>query len=292
MTKFDIDSVYLPKWPQMKVRGRKVTKEQAEEIIVRTDTFITNGYCGNDRTFRERFDQTFGIPAEPKFPPFREVRDPVEDEAYSYGWRVRLEATGRFNRSLKTITTEYVHNSWMASAFIFGPTGWCHPDGTISFSHNVGKWPSASELLKEWKKIAKAFPFLVLEAVFMTGESCDEANDSVPAFVVRVVYGRATAFPPSVLETKGRFDELMTEEVFPESPKIEDGVDRLVDRLQAYDRGYAHEHKFGFDETVAMVRRVMAKMVAQTNRARTEAAAKRIAEKKAKHEASLREDAA
>jgi hypothetical protein len=289
VTKFDIDSVYLPKWPQMKVRGRKVTKEQAEEIIVRTDTFITCSYDGNDRTFRERFDQTFGIPAEPKYPPHREVRIPAEDEAYSYGWRIRHEAADRFKRQLKTVETSYVHNSWMASAFIFGPAGWCHPDGTISFSHNVGKWPSASELLKEWKKIAKAFPFLVLEAVFMTGESCEE-EETKPAFVVRVVYGRATAFPPSVLETKGRFDELMAEEVLPESPKIEDGVNRLVATMD--EHGYDHEHEFGFDETVAMVRRVMVKMIAQTNRARTEAASKRIAEKKAKHEASLKEDVA
>jgi hypothetical protein len=40
-------SLGLPKWPQMRVTGKKISISRAKEIIFATDTFLTGCSCGN-----------------------------------------------------------------------------------------------------------------------------------------------------------------------------------------------------------------------------------------------------
>ena len=53
MTRGELLSRELPKWPQCIITGERVTLEQADEIIRRTDTFLTFGFGGNDNRFDE-----------------------------------------------------------------------------------------------------------------------------------------------------------------------------------------------------------------------------------------------
>ena len=83
------------------------------------------------------------------------------------------------------IETEYVWNNWVSSCFIGGPHGWCHPDGTIGYSTNVGKWPEVSDVYDDWTKLAEAFPFLEVEATLMSGEDCEIFTEPVVSMLIR-----------------------------------------------------------------------------------------------------------
>lgn len=137
----DATDVGLPKWPQMRVWGPSITPEQAREIIIRTDQFW-RGYGGNDHDFQRRLCDAVGFP-------YMDYGDRNMD------WRAASDGQERFRESIGYVSTEYVHNGWISNAFIFGPSGWCHPDGTIHFVHNVGKWPSVREIMDDWAVIAR-----------------------------------------------------------------------------------------------------------------------------------------
>lgn len=158
----------LPKWPKMLVTGESVTIEQAKEIIRRTDTFFeyaprtSRGYVG-------------WVKSSLKIPE---------------GWR----ELRRWQESWGLIRTEYVHNSWISSSFIYGPHGWCHPDGTIAFGDNIGKWPSVSEVLSDWTLLAKEFPFLNLDVTLFDGEECED--NILPVVSITVRSGEAIVCEP------------------------------------------------------------------------------------------------
>lgn len=156
----------LSKWPQMKVMGKAVTVDQAKEIIRRTDTFFGPYGGGNDHVFDDRVRALLKMPDDTDVHKHYELR---------VAWR----------KAWGLIETEYVHNSWISCAFIGGPHGWCHPDGSISYSDNVGKYPELKEVLEDWQKLAKEFPFLELGVVLMNGEGCEEYIRPVVGFVVK-----------------------------------------------------------------------------------------------------------
>lgn len=59
-----LSDVTLIKWPQMIVTGASVTREQAKEIIIRTDPFFSDiaPYAGgNDQEFTIRYQQQSGV---------------------------------------------------------------------------------------------------------------------------------------------------------------------------------------------------------------------------------------
>jgi hypothetical protein len=161
----------------MIVSGVPVTVEQALEIIRRTDNFFQHpGYLGNDRKFNERLMARFRIPGS------WEAR-----EGWSTDWGV--------------IQTEYVTNSWIACAYIYGPHGWCHPDGVIGFVDNVGKWPTVKDILEEWTLLAEAFPFLDVGVTLMDREHCEDGG--VPLVSIRVLYGTCTLVDPRHTDVHG-----------------------------------------------------------------------------------------
>lgn len=158
----------LPKWPQMYTTGRPVTMAQAKEIIRRTDTYFHwPEVAGNDRGYAERIIAALKVPV---------LRNGAELKDH---W----DAEEAWRRRWGYVYTEYVSNSWIACSFIMGPHGWCHPDGSIGFVDNIGKWPSCEEVLGDWQKIATAFPFLHIDVTLMSGEQCEE---TVPVFGLTV----------------------------------------------------------------------------------------------------------
>ncbi|MGL6228576.1 MAG: hypothetical protein ACRC3J_05105 [Culicoidibacterales bacterium] len=167
--------INLPKWPQMIVTGVDVTKEQAREIILRTDSFLTNAceWCGgNNHEFNQQYRSLVGLTG----------LDYKDNEPIM--------------KALNVIDCNYVYNRWASSSFIYGPAGWCSQEGKIAFFHNVGKWPTVEEVLDDWILISAAFPFLDLNVTLMNGESCDETK--TPLVNIRVVNGTAELMQPDL----------------------------------------------------------------------------------------------
>jgi len=195
----------LPKWPQMVVTGKKLSLEQALEIIRRTDSFFSY-QSGNNHAFikdaqivlgmpikKESYDKEFkNRDGSPNYDSYRKYYDQYSEE--SDNWKERWEC----------IETEYVKNDWISSSFVFGPHGWCNPDGTISYNDNVGKWPSIQEIYDEWTLLAKEFPFLYVGVTLMSGESSEE--DTYPVVSMKIENGIVTLVDPKIENVHEKHD--------------------------------------------------------------------------------------
>lgn len=143
----------LEKWPICAVFGEPVTKEQADEIIRRTDDFFS-GWGGNDHEFCEKARKILGLPY------FYDGYFTEDNEEWELAY-ARYEADrDAFREKWGVITLYHVCNEWISTCNGNGASGWCHPDGTIEYSQNVGKWPTIEDILEDLTKIAEAFPFL------------------------------------------------------------------------------------------------------------------------------------
>lgn len=174
---------YLGKWPEMVVTGDPVTREQANEILIRTMHRNYWNSC-NDREWTAAINEVLG---------FKDVYASKTFEARMDVWGENSDLMD----SLGVLELEYIYNSRIASAYIFGPHGWMNWDGTITGnpSYNVGKWPEETELIEEWERVAEAFPYLNLEIQFFTdpgwtGE--DEVEPAPLALVLKVKDGAVT----------------------------------------------------------------------------------------------------
>lgn len=179
----------LNKWPQMLVTGKPVTVEQAKDIIFRTDEFLTDPYefsGGNARQFNQAYREQAGLTL------IMETRKYDNGREYTMPDYDKLSA---IKEQLGIVSTNYVTNDWASCSFIGGPHGWCHPDGTIGFSDNVGKWPSIEEIVEDWQRIATAFPYLDLHVTLMDGESCEDGTTAV--INIRVLNGAVSVEKPN-----------------------------------------------------------------------------------------------
>lgn len=153
-----LENIYLPKWPALLVVGEPVTKEQAQEILVRTDQHgFDYQYAGNDRDLRHELADLVGLNInEIKLSNWSEYWQQVEEVRRKYNFLDDLY---------------YLRNSRIVSSYIGGPHGWCDWQGHIECSnYNIGKYPSATEVYEEWLLIAQAFPFLDLRCQLLDGE--------------------------------------------------------------------------------------------------------------------------
>lgn len=172
----------LPKWPQMLVTGKPVPVSVAKEIIRRTDTFFTLGYGGNDHGFVSEWQKRLGLPRS----------EDVRGDWASFS--LKEEA---FQKRWQSVCTEYVFNSWVSCAWVGGAHGWCHPDGTIGFTNNVGKWPSIEAVLRDWEVLAEAFPMLELGVTLMDNE---ESCGGSPVVSILVNAGKAELVDPEKVD--------------------------------------------------------------------------------------------
>lgn len=216
----DVIDVYLPKWPQMLVWGPAISAQQAMEIIMRTDSFWESaGTGGNNEHFQQRLCAQLGLPR-------RDYSNPQQE------WMPIAKAWQEFQENIGYVDTTYVDNDWISSCYIGGPHGWCHPDGTIRYTDNVGKWPSLEEILDDWQKIAQAWPFLELEAALMSGEHCD-ADTKIQA-VISVSQGKAEAFD-STYPFLARFN-MVLHEAFANTRGIDDFVATFIKNINNVER--------------------------------------------------------
>lgn len=159
MNKEEAFKIGLPKWPQCVINGEKITEQQALEIIRRTDNFFF-GYGGNNTQFNKRVEEIC------KRPDYND---------FGKDWNKYQEARENFEEKWRLIETNYINNDWISCCWIGGYHGWCHPDGTIAFCNNIGKWPDVEEVYEDLCILGENFPFLNLTCTLMNGEEdyCD-----------------------------------------------------------------------------------------------------------------------
>ena len=104
------------------------------------------------------------------------------------------------------VPSGYITNAWISCSFIGGPHGWCHPDGTIEYTNNVGKWPSVDEIYNEWYTVAQAFPFLELEVTLMSEE---EGCGGSPVVSYLARDGRVEVVDPDIRDIYREFNRDM-----------------------------------------------------------------------------------
>lgn len=187
----------LPKWPMAYVTGQSVSPEQAKEINFRTDTNfhgISDYGFGNDSRFRKSCTELFG------WKPVIDAQNAIfnrPDKTQPYSGPDGWEMSSRWVEEMGIICTEYVTNSFLATSYIGGPNGWCHPDGTIlSEGKNYGKYPSVEEVVDEWKRLQEAFPFLDLICTLYSGEQSED--HSVPVVSIIVKNGEVLVVEPDL----------------------------------------------------------------------------------------------
>lgn len=161
MNKNEAFKIGLPKWPQCVINGDKVTEKQALEIIRRTDDFFI-GLGGSDTDFFLKARQICRYP---------EYSDFTETHKY-------YEEVDKFREKWGIIETEYIFNDWIKSSWVGGYHGWCHPNGTIAFCNNIGKYPGVEEVYRDLCIIGENFHFLSLFCTLMNGEE-DYCNTSL-----------------------------------------------------------------------------------------------------------------
>lgn len=169
MTKEEAFNIGLPKWPQCVINGEKITEEQALEIIRRTDRFFGRLGGGNNHEFDEKARKICRKP---------DIEDFKDGNEFNEAWAKYIEAREEFVSKWQLIDTEYIHNSWISCPWIGGYHGWCHPDGTIAFCNNIGKWPEVEDVYKDLCILGEHFPFLNLTCTLMNGEE-DFATESL-----------------------------------------------------------------------------------------------------------------
>ena len=188
----------LPKWPQMIITGPKIDPDLAKEIIFRTDDYITSltPYTGgNDIEFNWLYHAECGI----------DLLDEKIGDVYPSRWEVINEA----RRRIGFIELRYVPSAFASTSFIYGPHGFVHPNGVIEYGKNVGKYPEVSDILSDFRDLARAFPWLELWATAYDREWCEEGG--IPLVTFRVKSGRARIAPTRDLRdqnTRPGFEEV------------------------------------------------------------------------------------
>jgi len=164
-------TVTLPKWPAMTVQGESITREQAAEVLVRTNSWQ---HFSNDREWERTVADVLGVPYH-------------KDNYPNIPW----EAIQKVENDLGVLPLSYLYNSRVMSSWIGGPHGWLTWDGRVwSNNYNVGKWPSVQEVRDEWAMIAEAFPFLRLRCQLWAGETTQKELNGKPLVEFTVANGK------------------------------------------------------------------------------------------------------
>lgn len=195
MTKEQTFNIGLPKWPQCVIWGDVVTEEQALEIIRRTDTFF-DGYNGNNREFNEKAYDICKCPQMKNY-------DNQNSENRIDGISKYFSDCDDFKKRWGYIETSYIHNDWISCCWVGGPHGWCHPDGTIGFQNNIGKWPDVEDVYNDLEILAKEFPFLHMYCTLMDGEESEAQNSLISFEIENGKVDIIETIPKERLEYKG-----------------------------------------------------------------------------------------
>lgn len=159
----------LPKWPQLMIVGDRVTESQAKEIIFRTDSFLHSVFgdrCSNNTGFEAQYRNRAKLNLE---------RFHHTDLSFKSGnWSAITRIDELVKEWVGAIELAYIPSRFAASAFVFGPNGFCSPTGEIFHQYNVGKWPSVEDVYNDFVAIAEAFPYIKLKAALYDKEHSED----------------------------------------------------------------------------------------------------------------------
>lgn len=134
----------------MIVSGRRVTFDQADEILIRTNDW------NQDSTDHDWTDTVYAAAG-------------IEMGTLNIP---HPDAIAQFKKMYRVLDLQYCWNIRLMSRDLLGPRGWCDWDGTIRYELPlVGPtWPQFQELVEDWVLIASAFPFLECQVQFVNQE--------------------------------------------------------------------------------------------------------------------------
>lgn len=170
----------LPKWPGLLVIGKPVTKEQAMEIVLRTDRL---DFSCNDREWSKQLNKiVYNVESTG-----RSINDAIKEQLGITDWNEQFEYQVKQKNLLNPLELDYLQNSQIASSWIGGAHGWC------SWGGNIG------EVFNEWTIIAEAFPFLDIRSQLLNCEvsGVDVEPMAVVEFVIKA--GKVTMVEPQEL---------------------------------------------------------------------------------------------
>ena len=160
----------LPKWPQCIITGDAISEDQALEIIRRTDIFFNCPYVNTSNMRENHIANVLRFPS------------PAVNSKDFDRWD---NETKEWMRKWEFVYIPYLYNDYVCCSCIQGPQGWCHPDGSIGYFYNIGKWPTIPEVYDSLNIIAKHWLFLQLEVTLMDREYGEENGNPVISFFVK-----------------------------------------------------------------------------------------------------------
>lgn len=190
----------LTKWPRLLVTGEPVTREQANDILIRTNHW--GNLCTNDRGWEAIVERVaaecLGRPKEPD----NAVRSSMEHTVWVQMCQAHWRAHDEWEKWVGILDLHYLNNSQIVSSYIGGPHGWCGWDGRIGCStYNIGKWPTIDEVGEDLTLIAKTWPFLTMHVQLLA-----EEGDGDPLVTWAVRDGNAEPVEQAELITEPRDD--------------------------------------------------------------------------------------
>ena len=145
-------------------KGKKVSREEAAEIIRKTDAFYEKLYCGNNHKFNRTLYKLSGVRAD-----YQAIEDAHTccDMNYRYMTydedvfnNIRLYDKWKIEE-WGCLGLHYFLNHWISCAHIRGPYGWISPEGEVGGLLYGGKYGIETEELEEdLVKVASEWPFL------------------------------------------------------------------------------------------------------------------------------------
>lgn len=194
----------LPKWPEMRTTGEKITPKQARNIIMKTDRSFSYLNC-NDKEWVKTVAEILGLKFAGKYP------------------NINWDDLDRIRDEFGHLRLGYISNDRIMTSYIGGPHGWVDWDGNIGEAgHNIGKWPSGEEVLNDWSKIAAQFPFLNMRCQLFDKEGCED--NTIPLIEYVINRGVVEVVEPTeAIQTGFRDAEAEIDRLF--TPNAERGVD-------------------------------------------------------------------
>ena len=206
MTKKEFFNLGLPKWPALLVVGTPVTREQAMEIILRTDNLY---FSSNDNQFNKQLNEYFyDVKITDSFYGGENKAIAKKLGVEENNWNSIYEYKDSKEKEINALSLSYLSNSRIVSSWIGGPHGWCDWNGNIhTRNYNIGKWPSVEEVYNDWVQIAKAFPFLELTSQLLNSEAGEDEVEVRAVVEFRIKNGKVKMVEPKKLITIAEFGD-------------------------------------------------------------------------------------
>lgn len=176
-----LTDVNFPKWAMARMEGPEITKDEALEIIRRSDIFfqslIKRGQTGYTKTLSKRLG----------------IKYKLEEGSIE-----ELEELEKWKKEWGVLGLRFLHTDWISSSYYKGANGWCNPwGGKIDKVWNIGRYPTEELVMKDLEKIGKTFPFLTGLSLTIYDREMASWKKAVP--LVRYQVGEGGVITPEYL---------------------------------------------------------------------------------------------